>query len=477
MLPAAAMLAAAGALLAYAVDPLAPLLLLAAVAAVGIAVTRPIAALYVAIALIPLELFALRLGGSGADPAGRGFGLSAPEAMLLLAGAGWAVRRLVAGKLPVISSPLTAPLILLLLAVVPGLAIADEPAVVAKVLIVWTCLFLVYQLILDEADPDTVRRLLLLLAASAAVVGLVATIGTNAGADVSLEGVGQRAEGRAEGSFGHPNTLASFEALALPGALALALGTRGGTRLLAAAAGALAFAGLVFSLSRGGLLAAGGMLGVMVVWAPFRRVAIAAAIVVAVFAVVGANPLGDVRVVDTVTQRVSSIQYSAQTNQRLEIWAKTPDLIADHPLLGVGAVQFSNVAPRYGIVGTIQEGTFEHAHNIPLTIAAELGLLGLAGLVWFAVAFAGVLVGAYRRSHGLHRGLAIAIAAAMFALTLQGMVDYALRLNLIVGTVLILAGCAVVIARAPKATEARATEPDGTTPEAPVTDYAPAAAR
>ena len=466
LIPLAALAASLAAVqLAYVTEPWVPLAASGAAAAVAATLARPLAGLYLAIALAPLELFSLTLGGSGGADGG-GFSLSPPEAMLLVTGGAWALRRIVAGQLPLVESPLNKPLVLLLLAVLPGVAIAAEPLVVVKVLVIWTCLFFVYQLVVDEGDSRTVRWLLLTLAVSGAVVGLIATIRTGGGADISLLGQGQTAEGRAEGSFGHPNTLATFEALALPGALALALGSRGAVRVIAAAAFVLSFAGVALSLSRGGLLAIAGALAMMALWRPFRRVALVAGLVIVPFAVAGASPLGDVRVVDTVTERISSVEYSAQQNQRLDIWAATPEIIADHPLLGVGIGQYPSVAPRYGLAGTFEE-TYEHAHNIPLTIGAELGLIGLAALAWLAVSLVQLLLRAYRVTSGIDRGLVLAIAAALLALSMQGMVDYTLRLNLIVATVLVLAGCAVVLSRtragsrdAPATNAARAAPPD-----------------
>ena len=469
--------AASSVLLAYRTEALVPIVALAVMSAVALALVRPMAGLYLSIALAPLELFALKVGASG-GASGQGLGLSPPEAMLIVTGGAWAMRRLADGKLPLVDSPLNKPFILLLLAIVPGLAFASEPILVAKVLVIWTFLFLVFQLVLDEADNRTVRRLLLMLALSGAVVGLIATIRTGGGTQLSLLAGGATAEGRAEGSFGHPNTLATFEGLTLPGALALALQGRGRTRPLAAAAFLLCLSGLTLSLSRGGLLAVAGALGVMALWPPFRRVVLIVAIVVVPIAVAGASPLGDVRLVDTVTERLTSVESSAQANPRLEIWAKTPALIADYPVFGVGSGQFSEVAPRYGIVGTLQEGTFEHAHNIPLTITAELGLVGLGALCWLIVALVGVVIRGYRRDDPSTRGLALAIGAALFALFLQGLVDYTLRLNLIVATVAVLAGCAVVLSR-PSAREAR-KEPDedsGRSRGAAVPAYAAAASR
>jgi putative inorganic carbon (hco3(-)) transporter len=220
-------------------------------------------------------------------------------------------------------------------------------------------------------------------------------------------------------------------------------------RLLAGAAFCLSAAGLLLTLSRGGILAAAGALLIMAVWAPFRRLAAVVAVgAVVVVSVSGASLLGDVRLVDTVSGRISSIEYATEANPRIAIWEKTPQMLADHPLFGIGANAFPVVSPRYGVFSPDAEGgVYLHAHNIPLTIAVELGLLGLAGLAWLTVVLVRLLLRSYRRSDEAGRGLTVGIAAALFALALHGMVDYTLRLNAMVAAVLVLAGCAVILSR------------------------------
>ena len=423
--------------LAYRTEPFVPLITAVAVVVLALAVSRPLITLYASIALIPLELVSLELGQAGVSPA---------EALFVATGVGWAVRRLVAGELPFVASPLTKPLLLLVLAIVPGLAITDDTFLVMKILVMWTGFFLVYQLVVAEASPADVRWILLTLAFSGAVVGVIATIKSGAGAEQSLIGVGEEARNRAEGSFGHPNTLATFQALALPAALALGLEGSRRLRPAAFAAFALISVGLALSLSRGGLLAVAGALLVMALWRPFRRVVAVTALVALAFVVAGANPLGDVQQVETVTQRLSSVGYSAQgVDPRFAIWRETPTMIADHPLFGVSAGGFPEVAPRYGLLGPRSE-SFEHAHNIALTIAAELGLIGLGALIWAFVALVRELLRAYSRADDERRGLTLAIAAGLTALAVQGMVDYTLRVNAVVAIVFTLAACAVVLA-------------------------------
>jgi O-antigen ligase len=190
----------------------------------------------------------------------------------------------------------------------------------------------------------------------------------------------------------------------------------------------------------------GGALGMMLAWAPFRRTVLAAGLVVAVLAVAGGNPLGDTEQTRLLSERLASIGYSAEgVDPRFRVWKTTPEIIADHPLFGIGENAFSRIAPRYNLLYANSQNTFLHAHNIALTITAELGLFGLAALAWFVVALVGVLIQGYRRSPPGQRGILLALAAALVAVAVQGLVDYTLRSSVLVGVIFVLAGCAVVL--------------------------------
>ena len=423
---------------AYRFHPLAPLALAGLAAALVLAVWRPIYVVYAAAALVPFELFSFQLGAAGVTPS---------EGMFALAGVGWAAQQLARGETALVSSEVGKPLALLVLAVVPGLALVPDTFLVLKVFIIWTTFLLVFQMIVTEGDEKTVRNFLFILAVAAAVIGAVAAVRTG-GQQPELRGLGETATGRATGSFGHPNTLATFEALALPAALALGLHGRGLIRPIALASFALIFGGLMLSLSRGGLLAVAGALGMMLLWPPFRRTVAVALVIFIAFIAIGGARLGDVQQVQVISNRITSIGYSAGgVDPRFVIWGRTPAIIADHPVFGVGENNFSRVAPIYGAFESSRGTTFEHAHNIPLTFWAELGTLGFGAFVWLVVALTRTLARAYRRAPPDGRGLPLAVAAAFVALALQGLVDYTLRSSVIVAVVFTLAACAVVLAR------------------------------
>jgi O-antigen ligase len=433
----AAVLGAGATLAAYATHPLVPVAAGAAVVLAGLSVARPMTVLYAAILLVPLELISVPVGTAGLTPA---------EAAFALSGVGWAASRLIRGELPFVASPLGTPLLLLVLALVPGIAIVPEPFDVGKVLLIWGSFFLVFQMIVVDGSVPTVKFLLFMLGLSAAVVGIIALV-QSGGRPPELRGFGDIATGRATGSFAHPNTLATFEALALPGALALALKGPPRMRPFALAAVVVIFAGLALSLSRGGLLAVAGALTMMLVWAPFRRTVLVAVAIVVVLAAGGANPFGEVQQVEVVTSRLQSISYSAEgVDPRFRVWEATPQIIGDNPVFGTGENSFPDTAQRYGLfVLGRRTSTFEHAHNIPLTIGAELGLVGLAALAWLTFALIRALVRGYRGSSPDERGLVLALAAAFLALALQGMVDYTLRSAAIVAVIFVLLACVAVL--------------------------------
>jgi O-antigen ligase len=161
----------------------------------------------------------------------------------------------------------------------------------------------------------------------------------------------------------------------------------------------------------------------------------------------GAQPLGGSQQVSTVEQRVQSISSSSQgVNPRFGIWRKAPGIALDAMPFGVGANNFPNIAPRYGLLDP-QQLPYDHAHNIPLTFLIERGIAALVALIWATVAFVRLLIIGYRRGDQARKGLVLAIGAAIFALALQGMLDYTLRANVLVALIFTLVGCAAVLAR------------------------------
>lgn len=440
---AGAALCVAALALGDATHPLVPLGLMAGAGVVVLAALRPFAALLLGVGLLPLELFALPTGQIDLTPS---------QGVFIVTALVWVGRRMVATEAPWTPSPITRPLGLLLLANVPGLAVAPDPATALRVIFVWVTLFFLAQMVIAEAGPHGVRQLLGVLAASAAVIGVVA-MATSSGPQLS--DLGDTAAGRAVGSFDDPNILATCLALALPGALAYALIGPATLRPFALVAFGLIFGGLALSLSRSGFLAAAAGLAVMLRWRPVRRTALVAALLVGALAALQALPASAAEQVDVIFKRIESVKYSGanQSEQRGLMYRTTPRIFLDHWATGVGQNQFPEIGPEYGLIDPVSGGAFQHSHNILLTIAAELGILGLVALVWLVVALVRALRPACAPRAGPRQGLGIAVAAALFALVVQGMLDYTLRSNAVISLAFVLMGAAAVLARAAQADE------------------------
>lgn len=283
------------------------------------------------------------------------------------------------------------------------------------------------------------------IAVAGGVIGAIAFTGV--GTQSVVRG-GEVVTNRAKGTFADPNVLAFFLVVAL--APAVALGTRGALvrRVVMLGCAVAIVLGLIFTLSRSGLIGAAVSLALLLTWAPFRRYALAGlAILVVVVALnfdaIQANPQ-----VNVVKQRFSTLTSAqiTRTNSRFEIWGKTPAMIADHPLLGVGAANYENASAGYGLldVGALK---YDHAHNVFLTIGAELGLLGLALFIAFCwnVARAGrrALAGRDPRIHAP----ALAVAAALGGLLVTSLAEYPPRTSSVLAAMMIEVGALLAYAR------------------------------
>jgi O-antigen ligase len=185
---------------------------------------------------------------------------------------------------------------------------------------------------------------------------------------------------------------------------AFALGVARGARrwLLAGIAIALVIA-LFLTGSRGGLvgLAVAVVLGVAFA-GPLRARAVTAVLALGAVAVVWFGFFAAPAAVD----RVTNFTEGGGTG-RTDLWSVAMAAVADHPVLGVGAGNFTVVEPQYAFSGVNVSRidlVFDErkvVHNTYLHVLSELGVVGFA-------AFAGLLlaglVAAFRSIRGFQRG-------------------------------------------------------------------------
>ena len=296
----------------------------------------------------------------------------------------------------------------------------------------------------------------------AAAGGIVAAIAVaqSAGGSQQVFDFGGVVEGRATGSFGGPTALGIFVVMTVPLQIVFMLrGRSPWVRLGAGAATILSILALSLALTRSAYVALGVVaVWLIVAWRPARRLALVVAVLFCILVVTRFNPASSVVDTNVLLQRISSIStpqtHTAQT--RLQLWQATPQMIEDNLPFGVGAKNYPLHAPQYGLIfpgGPVASGhAYLHAHDVVLTIGAELGVPGLIALAWIVVALAGALMRGLRLEEPSH-SLAIGVTGAFLAIAVDGIFDYSFGTNAIFLTVMLLVACAARLAREASASE------------------------
>ena len=193
--------------------------------------------------------------------------------------------------------------------------------------------------------------------------------------------------GRLTGAVGDSNEQAAVLVAAIPLAIALMVGLRGRPvlRILSGLAALLCLAGVVNTLSRGGLIAlAMSMVAAMFFGGQWRRWAVAAVVITAVgtvgyFIAIAPN---------SARNRVSS----GDTSGRSDIWTVGWRMVQAHPLLGVGSGNFQAASIHYvQAPGTLRNANLivdvpHVAHNTYLEELAEIGVPGLLAFLTIVAA-------------------------------------------------------------------------------------------
>lgn len=421
---------AGGAAVAVSAYALSPYALPAAVVAVGfVALTfaRPGWAIAAALAALPLESFGFAV-----------LGLSPVEGALALVGMAWACRALLrpdgVAKPQVRDFSIT----LLLGAVAIGLAGAEDPYPIARVLVLWTLYYFVY-LQVQTLDARDMRLVVIALAGGVAVLGGMGALDYIRSGDQGLFAGGEQTGARAASAFADPNYYASLLVLGLLPALGLVVADARRYWYVAVAC-TVTVTGLALSLSRGALLAAfgGGLL--LLAWRRARWVAVGTVVVISALTFAGANPVANSQHFNVVEKRLSTLSGPGveERSRRPEIWRVARQVAVEHPFFGVGINQFEFEARRRGLFEN--GGPLENAHSIPFSLMAETGFVGLAAFLFFLAQLAGRTVQALRTFDRMRYALAIGCAAGLLGFVLQGLTVAQIRVSLIVATVFVLAG-------------------------------------
>lgn len=223
---------------------------------------------------------------------------------------------------------------------------------------------------------------------------------------------------RSGGTVGSPNTAAGFFAAVLVIALAVSLSpTPSGTSRAAAATVPLSAAALLLTASRGAWAGAaiGSSLVVWVLvgrgWCDAAKVVMGLALLL-VAAVVAAGPISD---------RLTGDDGGAVAGRGV-LAEMTADVIAAHPLTGVGANNLGPVLLDHP--AALDDDTWVYTvHNKFLLVWAEAGPLALVAFTWFLVAALRAALAAARDIDVESAVVAIGVGAALVALTVQMLVE------------------------------------------------------
>jgi O-antigen ligase len=267
----------------------------------------------------------------------------------------------------------------------------------------------------------SIRQLLTLAWAAIAAGVLEAIVGCLQYATVTGDSVD-----RVTGTFDQPNPYGAYLNLALPLALCLLLFAKD-WRARWLAGGAVVVIGLAafFARSRGALL---GLAVAIVVVALMRLrldriAALVGGAVALVFGVAWYARLlpqsiqarvGGLVAIDTASLCRPSLSANFSTLARLAQWAAGINMFFAHPILGVGAGNYSEAYPQYAVI--CWPDSLGHAHNYYITAAAETGVLGL--LAFLGLTCAMVFVGWRSVRSALpsdSSGFGVALALGFFA--------------------------------------------------------------
>jgi probable O-glycosylation ligase (exosortase A-associated) len=188
---------------------------------------------------------------------------------------------------------------------------------------------------------------------------------------------GERRFGDVGGSFlGDENDSAMALLIMLPYVyFLLHLARRGATRVFLVAALLAGCSAVLFSFSRGAFL--GFVVTLFYLWLRSSRKVIAGAGLVALGALfLAVMPAAYWQRIES----ISGYQSEGSAQGRLDAWKGALEMVADHPLFGVGADNFNRTfGEHYNRTST----RWTAAHSLYFQTLGELGLVGAAFLVWF----------------------------------------------------------------------------------------------
>ncbi|MEO5616413.1 MAG: O-antigen ligase family protein [Candidatus Eisenbacteria bacterium] len=233
--------------------------------------------------------------------------------------------------------------------------------------------------------------------------------------------LGRNYRGRASGSIAQPNDLAAYFAMFTPLCAALIFAVRNlWARLALVLAVVVGSVGVVLTISRGGILAFAIAMG-LVSLRSSRALSIL--LVVALLASPAWAPdFLKERIVGTQIEDENSDEKELEGSSadRVETWRTIGNLVANHPIEGVGFGGLGYVLSS--ISTTLPTDIKDSAHNTYLRYLGEMGLVGLGLFLWLLwTCWSLAETGRRRARLAFDRQLALGFGAAALAMAVSCM--------------------------------------------------------
>lgn len=216
---------------------------------------------------------------------------------------------------------------------------------------------------------------------------------------------------RVGGFFHDPNFFASFLSVAFLISFALWIKARFREKLYLSIPTIFLSVSLLLTFSRTAWIGTlGGLLAVFLLFKDERLQKFLVVALIIVFIVLAIPGPIQGRVLS-----IFDLTKDASARARFNLVISTLEMIRDHPIFGVGVGAFSYAYPRYRVLGV--RDTLVKPHQLPLTMWAEAGILGIATLLYLLYVW-------LRLWKGKRNILEVASASAVVSLMVQNLFYY-----------------------------------------------------
>jgi O-antigen ligase len=223
--------------------------------------------------------------------------------------------------------------------------------------------------------------------------------------------------GRATGSIGQANELGSFLAMFAVIAFALVPGVKSWVgRIVMLGTFVAASVGLIYSLSRGAMLAFVASL-FPVAWRT-SRVLFALLLAAAALSPWWAPDYLKDRILKSESEVEGSdeVALDMAAQARLQTWQSLMEVVKTHPIDGIGFTGLGDVLPDIGEGLGLSE-VKDSAHNTYLRMIAEMGILGIAAFLWLMTRCLVLSERAFRAARTrFDRGIAVGLMGATISM-------------------------------------------------------------